>query len=103
HRRGLRDPRADLLEVYDRIVGLELDNVTIDGCLIKAPCGGEAAGKSPVDRGKQGTKRSLMTDGTGIPIGCVIAPANRHDSPFLRPTPRCPSSTAKKTSMRCWL
>ncbi len=27
-----------------------------------------------------------MTDGCGIPIGCVTAPANRHDSPLLRPT-----------------
>ncbi|MGP9649367.1 IS5 family transposase [Glutamicibacter sp. AOP38-B1-38] len=74
------------LEAYDRIVGLDLENLVIDGCLVKAPCGGEAAGKSPVDRGKQGTKRSLMTDGKGIPVGCVIAGANRHDSPLLRPT-----------------
>jgi len=74
------------LEVYDRIVGLELEDVTVDGCIVKAPCGGEAAGKSPVDRGKLGTKRSLLTDAGGIPLGCVVAPANRHDSPFLRPT-----------------
>ena len=74
------------LEAYDRIVGLELENLTVDGCIVKAPCGGKAAGKSPVDRGKQGTKRSLLTDGAGIPPGCVIAPANRHDSPLLRPT-----------------
>lgn len=74
------------LEAYDKIVGLDLEDITVDGCIVKAPCGGEAAGKSPVDRGKQGTKRSLMTDGAGIPIGCVIAGANRHDSPFLRPT-----------------
>lgn len=74
------------LESYDRIVGLDLANVTVDGCIVKAPCGGEAAGKSPVDRGKQGTKRSLLTDADGIPLGCVSAPANRHDSVFLRPT-----------------
>lgn len=74
------------LESYDRIIGLDLENLVIDGCLVKAPCGGEAAGKSPVDRGKQGTKRSVMTDGKGIPVGCVIAGANRHDSPLLRPT-----------------
>ncbi len=74
------------LEAYDRIVGLDLENLTVDGCLVKAPCGGEAAGKSPVDRGKQGTKRSLLTDGLGVPLGCVVAPANRHDSPLLRPT-----------------
>lgn len=59
------------LEAYDKIVGLELDDVTVDGCIVKAPCGGESAGKSPVDRGKQGTKRSLLTDAGGIPLGCV--------------------------------
>src|SRR5699024_3722768 len=37
-------------------------------------------------RGKQGTKRSLLTDAVGIPLGCVVAPANYHDSPLLRPT-----------------
>lgn len=74
------------LQVYDRIIGLELGNLSVDGCIVKAPCGGEVSGRSPVDRGKQGTKRSLMVDGNGIPIGCVIAGANRHDSPLLRPT-----------------
>lgn len=74
------------LEAYDRIVGLELGELSVDGCIIKAPCGGEAAGPSPVDRGKQGTKRSVLTDGAGIPLGCVAAPANRPDSPLLRPT-----------------
>lgn len=74
------------LESYDRIVGLELDNLTVDGCIVKAPCGGEMAGKSRVDRGKLGTKRSVPTDAKGIPLGCVAAPANRHDSPLLRPT-----------------
>ena len=74
------------LQAYDRIVGLDLVDVAVDGCIVKAPCGGEAAGKSPVDRGKQGTKRSLLVDGTGIPLGCVAAPANCHDSPLLRPT-----------------
>lgn len=74
------------LEAYDRIVGLELENLCVDGCIVKAPCGGDIAGRSPVDRGKQGTKRSVMTDGAGIPIGVVAAPANRNDSPLLPPT-----------------
>ncbi|WP_310963908.1 IS5 family transposase [Nocardioides terrisoli] len=74
------------LQAYDCICGLDLEDLTVDGCIVKAPCGGEAAGKSPVDRGKQGTKRSLLTDGAGVPLGCVSAPANRHDSVFLRPT-----------------
>ena len=74
------------LEGYEKMVGLQLENLAVDGCITKAPCGGEAAGRSPVDRGKQGTKRSLLVDGAGIPLGTVVAPANRHDSSLLRPT-----------------
>jgi transposase len=74
------------LDAYDRIVGLVLDRIAVDGCITKAPGGGEAAGRSPVDRGKQGLKRSGMTDGYGIPLGRVLAGANRHDSPLLAPT-----------------
>jgi transposase len=74
------------LEAYHRMIGLDLADVAVDGCIVKAPCGGEAAGRSPVDRGKQGTKRSLLVDGHGIPLGAVVAGANRHDSPLLRAT-----------------
>ncbi|MCP3771675.1 IS5 family transposase, partial [Streptomyces sp. MAR25Y5] len=74
------------LDAYDRIVGLVLDQIAIDGSITKAPGGGEVAGRSPVDRGKQGLKRSGMTDGYGIPLGRVLAGANRHDSPLLAPT-----------------
>ncbi|MEU7642999.1 IS5 family transposase [Streptomyces sp. NPDC039016] len=74
------------LDSYDRIVALMLDQIAIDGSLTKAPGGGEVAGRSPVDRGKQGLKRSGMTDGYGIPLGRVLAGANCHDSPLLAPT-----------------
>ncbi len=30
--------------------------------------------------------RSLLVDACGIPLGCVVTPANRHDSPLLRLT-----------------
>ena len=78
--------RGIVLEAYDRYIGLELSEVAVDCCITKAPCGGEKAGRSPVDRGKQGTKRSTAVDAKGIPIGGVSAPANRHDSPLLVPT-----------------
>jgi hypothetical protein len=78
--------RQIALSAYDRLIGLELEEVAVDGCITKAPCGGEKAGKSPVDRGKQGTKRSTAVDGKGIPIGSISAAANRHDSPLLVPT-----------------
>jgi transposase len=74
------------LEAYDRMVGLEPSELAVDSCITKAPCGGEKAGKSPVDRGKGGIKRSVVVDGKGIPLGSVSAPANRHDSPLLAPT-----------------
>ena len=73
-------------ESYDRIVGLVMDELIIDGCIAKAPGGGEAAGRSPVDRGKLGMKRSVLTDGRGIPLDRVLAPANRHDSVLLAAT-----------------
>ncbi len=73
-------------EAYDRVIGLQLADVAVDCRIAKAPRGGEKAGKSPVDRGEQGLKRSMMVDGEGIPLGVVAAGANRHDSPLLAPT-----------------
>jgi transposase len=78
--------RAISLDAYDRLVGLELGDLAVDGCVTKAPCGGEKAGRSPVDRGKGGIKRSMAVEASGIPVGTVTAPANRHDSPLLGAT-----------------
>jgi hypothetical protein len=64
------------LTAYDQIIGLDLDELAVDGAITKAPCGGEVAGRSPVDRGKQGMKRSVATDGHGIPLHAVAARAN---------------------------
>jgi hypothetical protein len=44
--------------------------------------GGEKAGRSPVDRAKQGIRRSVALEADGIPLGFATAPANRHDSYF---------------------
>jgi transposase len=85
--RGLAETLHRLvLEQYDRMIGLELDEVAVDGCLTKAPGGGETAGRSPVDRGKQGLKRSPLTEATGVPLHLVAAGANRHDAPLRGPT-----------------
>jgi hypothetical protein len=71
------------LESYDRFIGLELWEVAVDCCITKSPCGGDKAGRSPVYRGKRGTKRSTAVDASGIPLGTITAPANRHDSLLL--------------------
>ena len=74
------------LAAYDQMIGLELADMAVDGCITKAPCGGECAGPSPVDRRKGGLKRSVATEDYGIPLGIACAGANRHDSPLLAPT-----------------
>jgi transposase len=78
--------RLVVLAAYDRLFGLELEHLAVDGCITKAPCGGEVAGRSPVDRGKQGLKRSILTEAGGIPLGAVPAPANRRDDGLLAGT-----------------
>jgi putative transposase len=48
--------------------------------------GGKKTGKNPTDRGKSGTKKSLLTDGDGGPLGLVIAGANVVEPKLLRAT-----------------
>jgi hypothetical protein len=59
---------------HDRIIGLELADVAVDGWPTKAPGGGQVAGTSPVDRGTQGMKRSTLADANSRPVGCGDRP-----------------------------
>lgn len=47
---------------------------------------GGKTGPNPTDRGKCGTKRSVLTEGAGIPVGLVVAGANRNDFKLARAT-----------------
>jgi transposase len=71
---------------FDKVIGLDLSDVSVDGSLHKAPCGGEGTGPNPTDRGKTGWKWSVATDTNGVPIGWVSDGANRNDSILLAPT-----------------
>lgn len=77
---------TEALGGYDRVIGLDLCDVAVDGCLNKAPVGGEGTGPNPTDRGKLGWKWSILTDRNGIPLGWTIDGANRNDSVLLAPT-----------------
>jgi len=55
--------------------------------MTKAPLGGERTGKNPTDRGKLGTKRSLLTEAAGVPVGLAVEGANRHDKKLAKATP----------------
>lgn len=48
--------------------------------------GGKRTGPNPTDRGKDGTKRSLLTDGAGVPVGLTIDGANRNDHKLMAET-----------------
>ena len=78
--------RLAVLGAYDRMLGLELDQLAVDGCTTKAPCGGQTAGPSPVDRRKQDLKRSVATEAAGIPLAALPAPANHRDDGLLAAT-----------------
>lgn len=78
--------RDEALAAFDRIIGLELDDVALDGSLHKAPYGGEGTGPNPTDRAKLGWKWSVVCDGHGIPLAWAIDGANRHDVAILEPT-----------------
>ncbi len=45
---------AEAMVAYERIIGLDLSEVSIDGSLHKAPYGGEGTGPNPTDRAKLG-------------------------------------------------
>jgi len=43
------------------------------------PLGGDATGPDPTNRGKLGTKRHVLSDRRGAPLGVVLSAANRTD------------------------
>jgi hypothetical protein len=57
------------LVAYEALKGMDWEWLAIDGAMTKAPLEGRKVGKNPTDRGKHGAKRSVLTDGGGVPIG----------------------------------
>jgi putative transposase len=47
---------------------------------------GDCRGRNPTDRGKPGTKKSLLVERSGGPLAIVLAPANIHDKTLLEAT-----------------
>ena len=57
----------------------------IDSCSVRASFWGAKTGPNPTDRGKNGSKRHLMVDGTGTPLAIAHTGANCHDSEMAIP------------------
>src|SRR3954447_592559 len=59
--------------------------------------GGAATGPNPTDRGKPGTKRHIITDRRGVPLGFILTGANTHDSvPFAEVLDAVPPLRGKR-------
>jgi len=56
--------------------------LAVDTSACKAPLAKES-GKSPVDRGKRGFKKNLISDSDGMPLALGVWPGNVHDSKTL--------------------
>ena len=52
----------------------------------QGPFWGGAIGRNPTDRGKAGSKKSILVDAAGGPLSVAVAGANVHDTKLLRPT-----------------
>lgn len=52
----------EALHAYDKMIGLDLSDVSVDGSLHKSPCGGEGTGKNrPTGARSDGSGRSCVT------------------------------------------
>ena len=71
---------------YDLTKGIDWAWQAADGAQVQAPLGGQAVGPSYKHRGKNGTNRSVLTDGQGVPLAMSVAQANCNDFKLLRPT-----------------
>ena len=58
---------------------LDWERGVVDSSSVRAGHGGEKTGKSPVDRGKLGSKHHLLVEGRGVPLSRSLTGANRHD------------------------
>lgn len=106
--------RVEALAAYDKVVGLDLSEIAIDGSQHKALFGGEGTGPNPTDRAKSGWKWSISTDRSGIPLTgrstaptattwhCSARPSTRSPRPASPPTSRPCTSTRATTTRAPW-
>jgi putative transposase len=77
---------AQGLRSLDELKGIDWQWQAMDGVMTKAPLGEEKTGPNPTDRAKRGVKRSLLVEGSGVPLGLAVEGANRNDFKMWRAT-----------------
>jgi transposase len=78
--------QADLLRLLRQAGKVDPDLVIVDGVYVRAFGGGEATGPGPVDRGKRGSKHTLLVERHGAPLAIRAAGANAGDHRQIIPT-----------------
>jgi putative transposase len=77
---------AVLVQECDGLGAVDWKWQSADGMLGKSRFGGDKTGRNPTDRGKKGTKKSVLVDADGGPLGAAIAGANVPDCKLLDET-----------------
>lgn len=76
----------DSLAIYDEHIGIDMDDVSIDGSTQLAPGGGPDTDNCFGSKGRQAMKWSIGVDANGIGLGGVITSGSANDYPLLQPT-----------------
>jgi hypothetical protein len=76
---GLADQlRRAVLVADDRMLGLELEHLAVDGCITRRPAAARLPGPARWTAASKGCRRSVAVQAGGIPLAVVPAPANHH-------------------------
>lgn len=77
---------AKLVGECDQLGELDWEWQSVDGVMGKSRFDGDKRGPNPTDRAKPGTKKSILVEADGGPLGLATSGANVHDSKLLEPT-----------------
>lgn len=77
---------AELVRECDELGAVAWEWQAADGVMGKSRFEGDARGPNPTDRAKPGTKKSVIVEQSGGPLGVAIAGANVHDTKLLAAT-----------------
>jgi putative transposase len=82
----LREIWASLARECEELGDLDWEWQAADGVMGKSRFAGDARGPNPTDRAKMGTKKSILVERSGGPLGVAIAGANVQDRTLLGET-----------------
>lgn len=82
----LRDIWAELVRACEELGAVAWAWQAADGVMGKSRFTGDARGPNPTDRAKAGTKKHVIVEQHGGPLGVVIAAANVNDHKLLEAT-----------------